>query len=166
MLHRTTNLLLLLAQLACVTFSNVMEVRAEDPPIIRIENDAPEMVAAVKKAKETLPKFWDKLENPGPGESGHAVKFAIHDAETDENEVMWGTEVQRKDGKVTVTLNNKPQLIKNAKVGDRIEIKEEDIRDWMFMRKGKMVGNFTIVPLLKSMPKKDAARLKAMMSDL
>jgi uncharacterized protein YegJ (DUF2314 family) len=40
-----------------------------------------------------------------------------------------------------------------------------DITDWLYMREGKMVGNFTVRPLFREMPAEEVERLKAMMAD-
>ncbi len=51
----------------------------------------------------------------------------------------------------------------NVEAGERYSFKEADISDWMFMRNGKIVGNETMRPLLKRMPKAEAARYRAML---
>ena len=53
----------------------------------------------------------------------------------------------------------------SVKIGDRIEIPEADITDWLYMRDGKMVGNHTLKPLFKQMPGAEVERLKKMMAD-
>ena len=50
-------------------------------------------------------------------------------------------------------------------LGDRIEIPEADILDWLYMRAGKMIGNETLRPILKKMPAAEAERLRSMMAD-
>jgi uncharacterized protein YegJ (DUF2314 family) len=52
-----------------------------------------------------------------------------------------------------------------VRLGQRIEIGEAQISDWMYIRSGKMVGNHTLQPLLKRMPPQDAARYRAMLAD-
>jgi uncharacterized protein YegJ (DUF2314 family) len=37
--------------------------------------------------------------------------------------------------------------------------------DWMFMRDGKMHGNYTMRPLLKTMPAEQAAKLRSMLAE-
>jgi uncharacterized protein YegJ (DUF2314 family) len=56
---------------------------------------------------------------------------------------------------------NAPRDLPGRKGGEVALFKEADISDWMFMRKGKIVGGETIRPLLKSLPKADADALRA-----
>jgi uncharacterized protein YegJ (DUF2314 family) len=40
-----------------------------------------------------------------------------------------------------------------------------NISDWLYIRGGKMVGNRTLVPLLKTMPEKEAASYRKMLAE-
>ena len=51
------------------------------------------------------------------------------------------------------------------RAGQRIEVADSQISDWMYLRNGKIVGNYTMRPLLKRMPAQDAARYRAMLLD-
>jgi uncharacterized protein YegJ (DUF2314 family) len=55
--------------------------------------------------------------------------------------------------------------VKNVKIGQKWKIKKEDISDWLFMRDGKMHGNYTMRPLLKTMPKDEAAKFRSMLAE-
>ena len=59
---------------------------------------------------------------------------------------------------------NRPN-VKSVKMGERIEVPEEKISDWLYMRDGKMVGNYTVRPLLKTMAVEEAATVKAMLAE-
>ena len=58
-----------------------------------------------------------------------------------------------------------PRDAKTIRLGQRIEVADTQISDWLYMRSGKMVGNYTLRPLLKRMPPKDAERYRAMLAD-
>jgi uncharacterized protein YegJ (DUF2314 family) len=132
-------------------------------PITSVEENDPEMNAAIARARAELPTFWQKLEHPGPGESDFALKVKITDSHGVEH--FWLTDLQGKDGKLTGTINNDPQTVQNVKLGDRIPIPEADITDWMYTRNGKMYGNGTVRPLLKRMPPEEAAKIKEMLAE-
>lgn len=131
--------------------------------IIKIADDDPEMGAAISKARETLPQFWQVFDERKRGESDFALKVRITD--TRGVEYFWATEVERRGGKTMGTINNDPNIVASVKLGARIEIPEPDIADWLYMRDGKMVGNRTIKPLFKQMPAAEVARLKEMLAD-
>ena len=132
-------------------------------PITSVDENDPEMNAAIAKARADLPNFWRKFEQPGPDDSDFALKVKITDSHGVEH--FWLTDLERKDGKITGTVNNDPQTVQNVKLGDRIPIPESDITDWMYMRNGKMHGNGTVRPLLKTMPPEEAARIKAILAE-
>jgi uncharacterized protein YegJ (DUF2314 family) len=129
--------------------------------VITVEEDDPEMNAAIAKARSTLPEFWKHFDSPGPGEGNFVLKVEINDGKVGEH--FWVSSLERKDGKLLGTIDNEPSLVKNVKNGERIEIPQDKISDWMYMRNGKMVGNETARPLLKKMPKEEAEAVRAML---
>src|SRR5262249_51281456 len=103
------------------------------------------------------------FDKPERGESGFSLKVKITDKGGTEH--FWATEIERRDSKIMGTINNDANLVAKVKLGDRIQIPEADISDWLYMRDGKMVGNETLNPLLKKMPAAEARRLKSIMAD-
>ena len=130
---------------------------------INVEGDDAEMVAAIAKARESLPHFWQVFGHPERGENDFALKVKISDTYGDEH--FWAIDIERQDGKITGTINNDPNIVRSVKFGDRIAIPEADISDWLYMREGKMVGNFTLRILFKQMPQKEVEAYKAIMTD-
>jgi len=131
--------------------------------VIGVASDDPEMTAAIAKARETLPQFWEVFDKRERGESEFALKVRITDKRGTEH--FWATGIERRDGKTMGTINNDPNTVAGVRIGDRIEIPETDITDWLYMRDGKMVGNYTLKPLFRKMPPGEVERLKRMMAD-
>ena len=131
--------------------------------VISVADDDPEMTASISKARETLPQFWQVIDQRERGESGFSLKVRITDMRGTEH--FWATDVERRDGKIMGTINNDPNTVASVKLGDRIEIPEADITDWLYMRDSKLVGNHTLKPLFKQMPAGEVERLKRMMAD-
>jgi uncharacterized protein YegJ (DUF2314 family) len=131
--------------------------------VINVADDDPEMLAAIAKARDTLPHFWKVFDKPERGESGFSLKVKITDPRGTEH--FWATDIERRDGKIMGTINNDPNVVATVKLGDRIQIAEADISDWLYMRDRKMVGNETLKPLLKKMPAGEAEQLKNIMAD-
>jgi uncharacterized protein YegJ (DUF2314 family) len=154
----------IVASALALAFAGAGEVRAQDSSYIKVPNRDSEMEDAKAKARATLPRFWARLERPGPGEEGFSLKVALPYSPRD-TEHIWTKDVERKDGRITGVINNRPRDVKTVRLGQRIEIKEDQISDWMFMRNGKMVGNYTLRPLLGRMPPADAARYRAMLEE-
>lgn len=132
--------------------------------VIHVPNNDPEMAAAQAKAQASLAEFWRVFDRPGANEEGFAVKVAIPYG-ANNSEHMWFNGIERSGSKLFGTLNNNPVHVKELRRGQRIEIDEARISDWMYLRSGKIVGNHTMRPLLKRLPPQEAARYRAMLAE-
>ena len=47
--------------------------------VVNVEDDDPEMVAAIAKARSTLPQFWQVFDKPERGDSKFSLKVKITD---------------------------------------------------------------------------------------
>jgi uncharacterized protein YegJ (DUF2314 family) len=144
-----------------IAFLSLLGGCSKQDKAVKVEKDDPEMVAAIARARETLPQFWQAFEKHERGESKFALKVKITDKRGTEH--FWATDIARQDDKIMGTIDNDPNIVRSVKQGDRIEISEADISDWLYMREGKMVGNETLKPLLKGMPAAEAEHLKSLM---
>ena len=136
--------------------------QAEDQsPVMDFANGDPEMAAAKAKARATLPEFWQAFDHPGPSEEGFALKLAVPIGPAN-TEHIWMLDIKREGGKITGVTGNAPRDATWMREGERVEIPEDRISDWMFMRNGKMVGNETMRPALKHMDPEEAAQYRAM----
>jgi uncharacterized protein YegJ (DUF2314 family) len=137
---------------------------AQDSSYIKVPNADPEMEEAKAQARATLPRFWEALAKPSDGEDGFALKVGLpYGANSTEH--IWVGDIERKDGKIFGLISNRPRDVKTVRQGQRIEIAEDRISDWMYVRAGKWVGNYTMRPLLKRMPLVDADRYRAMLAE-
>jgi uncharacterized protein YegJ (DUF2314 family) len=131
--------------------------------VVGVAEDDPEMTAAISEARATLPKFWQIFEKRERGETDFALKVRITDKKGVEH--FWVIDIERRDGKTMGTINNDPDTVASVKLGDRLEIPEGDISDWLYRRDGKMVGNRTLKALFKQMPPAEVERLKKILAD-
>jgi uncharacterized protein YegJ (DUF2314 family) len=123
--------------------------------------DEEEMSRAIARARSEVDTFIAVLENRSG--SDFAVKVPIEDKGKTEH--FWLTDVSHRDGKFTGQIGNDPGLVTNVKFGQTITVTKGEISDWLYMREGKMYGNYTLRPLLATMPPEEAARFKAMLAD-
>jgi uncharacterized protein YegJ (DUF2314 family) len=141
-------------------------LQAQRSTVIGVPNDDAAMAAAIAKARTSLPEFWQSFAAPKAGEEGFAVKvrFATGAAGSGEGEHIWVNSMkQQPDGGYSAKLSNQPRNIVGKNAGDTVAFKDADISDWTFMRKGKIVGNETMRPLLAKMPKAEADKFKQML---
>lgn len=153
-----------LALIACITllFTGCSNSEKRDGVINVKENDA-EMNAAMAKARETLPAFWQAFEKRDKGENKFSLKVKITDKKG--TEYFWATDIERREGKITGIIGNEPEIVSSVKFGEHIQIPEADIADWLYMRGGKMIGNRTLVPLFKQMPADEVKKFKSIMEE-
>ena len=78
---------------------------------------------------------------------------------------VWLVDVTYQNGEFSGRINNEPGMVSNVQMGDRRQVAKAEISDWLFMRDGKMHGNYTLRPLLKTMPEKDVKIYEAMLAD-
>ena len=71
-------------------------------------------------------------------------------------EHFWLTPVEPKGGRIFGVINNDPETVKTVKLGQRIEVPEPDITDWLYIREGRMIGNYTLRAMFKTMPPAEA----------
>jgi uncharacterized protein YegJ (DUF2314 family) len=132
--------------------------------VIHVPNNDPEMAEAQAKARATLAQFWRAFDQPGANEGGFSLKVAVPYG-ANNSEHIWFNNIERASGKMFGTVNNEPVHVKGLRRGQRLEIEDRKISDWMYLRAGKIVGNYTMRPLLKRLPPQEAARYRAMLAE-
>jgi uncharacterized protein YegJ (DUF2314 family) len=134
-----------------------------DDPMVLVQGGDPEMEQARNTARARLPEFWAIYDNPAGEEEDLALKVEISDAGG--TEFFWASPIEKRDGKIYGIINNDPNIVESVEFGDEVEIPEDKIADWMYMKAGKMHGNFTMRPLLKQMPAAEAEQYRAMLAE-
>ena len=120
-----------------------------------------EMEAAISLARDKVDDFIREMEM-GNGD-GWAVKAPIDDNGRVEH--FWLTDISYADGNFKGIIGNDPGIVTNVTFGQEWIIAKGDISDWLFMRDGKMHGNYTMRPLLKTMPEAEAERFRQMLAE-
>lgn len=162
-MNRIAQIILVILAGMLALFTGCSKQDKGEDKVINVAPDDAEMNAAIAKARTTLPEFWKVFEKPEHGENGFSLKVRITDKRGAEH--FWVTDIQRQDGKIMGTINNDPEVVASVKMGQRIEVPDADISDWLYMRDDKMVGNETVRPLLKRMPADEANKIKSMLAN-
>jgi uncharacterized protein YegJ (DUF2314 family) len=125
--------------------------------------DEKEMEAAIAKARATTDRFILELKLKNGEDFG--VKAPITDPNGTEH--FWLTDVTYSEatGEFKGNIGNEPEMVKNVRMGQSWTIKRGEISDWMFFRDRKMHGNYTIRPLLATLPAEEAAQYRAMLAE-
>jgi len=123
--------------------------------------DQAEMSAAIERARKEVDTFIAIMKSAGA--TNFAVKVPIEDK--GEVEHFWMTNVTYRDGRFTGKINNEPGIVTNVKLGQSVTVEKNKISDWLYMRDGKMHGNYTLHPLLATMSEEEAAYYRSMMAN-
>jgi uncharacterized protein YegJ (DUF2314 family) len=132
--------------------------RAERDELFYVRNSDPDMAAAMRKARASLPDFLVLARAAKPPTEGFSVKVAIPDGNG--AEYFWIVPFEEKNGRFTGKINNTPRSTRKVKMGQTIEFTQSEIVDWMYLDDGKMKGNYTACALLKREPKQQAEAFK------
>ena len=120
-----------------------------------------DMIAAKAKARKTLPRFAELIKKKTPGT--YTIKFPL--TQNGETEHIWMQLTGRKDGKFVGLLANKPVNGNQYRMGDKVEVAEADVEDWMVNGPEGIYGGYTARVMLKDMPKEQADALRAKFKD-
>ena len=125
-------------------------LRSDDPlqvfdgggsDVVSIGDDDPQLLAAEAEAK----KGWHDFVHAFRDKAGKefAVKGRI--VEGDNAEYLWLSVDSIDETKIHGRLDNEPATVTNLKMGQDLQIKVEDVDDWIYLNsEHKPVGGFTI----------------------
>lgn len=119
------------------------------------------MAAATARAQREVDAFIAEM-NSKNGES-----FAVKAPITDNGKVehFWLTDVVFANGEFEGLIGNDPGIVGNVKFGQKWKLKKHEISDWMYLRNDKMYGNYTMRPLLKTLPPAEAEKYRKMLAE-
>ena len=106
------------------------------------EDEDPKMIAAMQEARENIATFIGILESPTIDQNSFAIKVKVVDG--DQVEHLWASDVLRTNDGFKARISDQPTLVTSIKKGETIEVDGEEISDWMYVDKGKLVGGYTI----------------------
>jgi uncharacterized protein YegJ (DUF2314 family) len=161
----TRNARVLLPVLAMLAASCRGDAPAGDAAVdvvATVKKGDPEMAAAISRARSRLPEFWKAFEAPA-GRDSFSVKVPITDGAG--TEYFWLFDLSRAGERVFGTIGNRPTVVTSVRENQRIDVPQSEIADWMYMQDGKMHGNFTLRPLLRTLPPNQAEQLRAMLAE-
>jgi len=154
--------IILIAALAWIADSKAETIlqKSQRDEIVSVPNDDPDMAAAKRKARATLPEFLALAHSPRPSTINFAVKVGVQMDNGPDYEFFWIRPFEKSGDRYSGKLRNEPRWVKRLKLGDTIAFSESEIVDWTYLDAGKMKGNFTACALLKRESKANAAAFK------
>jgi uncharacterized protein YegJ (DUF2314 family) len=126
--------------------------------VSEIEDNDPEMVEAIAKARAKLPDFWEKFDHSKWNEAEFSLRVRVKD--DNGVELFWLSDLERKKNALSGVVSTKPKVVKCVRLGQRIPIPDADIVDWLYTRNGKIVGNYTLRALFSKMSPEEVRECK------
>jgi uncharacterized protein YegJ (DUF2314 family) len=131
---------------------------AKKPDTLVVDGyDQKAMDAAITRARSEIESFKKELFKDDA--ESYSVKAPISDR--GQTEHFWLNDVTFKDGTFSGVIANQPGVVRNVKMGQKWQIKQSEISDWMYTRGEKIHGGYTIDPLLVTMGKDQAQAMRA-----
>jgi uncharacterized protein YegJ (DUF2314 family) len=116
----------------------------------------PDMAAAMRKARETLPQFLALARNPPASASNFAVKVGVHAKDRDIVEYFWVGNFVEKNGRFSGRIDNDPDTVNTVKLGDTISFGRDEIVAWIYLDGRRLKGNYTLCVMLRRSPAEEA----------
>lgn len=154
-MNRRTALVLMLLTGICCSCG-----KATPETLVTNNFDEKEMDAAIARARSEVDAFIEELKKGA--DKDYSVKVPIEDKGKTEH--FWLTDIAYRDGEFEGKIGNDPGIVTNVKFDQKWTVKKDAISDWMFMRDDKIHGNYTLRPLLKTMPKDEAEKIRSMLA--
>jgi uncharacterized protein YegJ (DUF2314 family) len=112
-----------------------------------------EIAEIALRARDTFPFFLRHLRRPGIGERDFRVKYPFQASGSGFlREHLWLGDIRRGEESYTGVVLNTPFYVSGLSKGDRTAFNTGEITDWMYMRKGKITGGWSIKYLLEQIP--------------
>ena len=146
---------LCIAAILLLTFFLLTQSGPDRDRVIDVSCDDAEMAAAIAKARQTLPQL---LEAIVIGVDSYSVQVPVTDSNGTEH--FWLSKVTFSDGVFSGRIDNDPDTVKTVILGQQYSIKKDAISDWLYVRGGKVSGNYTLRVLLPRMSANEAAQAK------
>jgi uncharacterized protein YegJ (DUF2314 family) len=115
---------------------------AAEPQVFDVAQHSAAMKRAVHEARRTVGVFILALRNPASGQADFEVKKPF--VQGDVVEHLWLSRVTFSGSRFHGYVDNVPRKIKGLKMGDRVSVNADEISDWAFVEKGRLIGGYTI----------------------
>jgi len=116
-------------------------------PVVQVDDDSPEMKAAVAEAGGRWPEFLSAFESRREDQM-FSVKAPISDGE--HTEFMWVNVTAIENDVIFGLLGNDPVSVTGIQAGDRVRVELGDLNDWVYTEGERLIGGFTIEVLKRA----------------
>jgi len=159
MKRHISTLLILLGLAGCNNNQTTKTEREGEQTIYSVTDNDTEMNEAINTANQTLDKFNLALMSSNLDFKYFALKTRFKTPNGGEH--IWVSNISLKDNKYYGVVANLPKSTTDVKIGDTIQIVNDNISDWMYIDNQKLCGGFTIRLLRKRMTEPERKQFDA-----
>lgn len=123
--------------------------REGEPTVYSVNDNDSEMNETIRTANLTLDKFKAALKSSNPSYKYFALKTRFKTPNGGEH--IWVSNITITNNKYFGVVDNLPKVAVDVKLGDTIQITNDNISDWMYVDNQKLRGGYTIRLLRKRM---------------
>lgn len=135
--------------------------REGNPDVVYYDDSDDLMNRGIAKAKATYAEFLTALEAKDPASTGFSVKKPFEAREGKEH--LWISDVAWDGKKFTGTVGNEPVNVPGLALGQAVEVKPEELSDWMYILDGKLYGGYTIRVMMGEYPPEERKAIEQQM---
>jgi uncharacterized protein YegJ (DUF2314 family) len=99
-----------------------------------------QVIAAIEKARSTLPQFLRTVEHPKLSQNSFLVRVAFLEGEKVEH--IWIADLDLSGNTPQGVIAEKPR-IKRLRFMEWVSFDPDDITDWMYIEDGRLIGGYT-----------------------
>ena len=123
-----------------------LAAKARRDETVLVHKDDAAMLRARERSRATLDQFLALNESRPPNSRAYAVKIPVRDG--DAVEWLWIADFAHAGDRFHGRIDNTPRTVRSVAQGQRIDFHRTEIGDWMYVRDGRIKGNFTACALL------------------
>lgn len=135
-------IILILGLASCNSKHTTKIERKGEPTVYGVQDSDVEMNEAIEKANQTLDNFECALKSNNKDFKYFALKVRFITPQGGEH--IWLSSISLKNKKYIGVVDNLPESTTEVKIGDTIQIKTDDISDWIYVDGNKLRGGYTL----------------------
>lgn len=116
------------------------------------------MNAAMQRARNEIGTLVTRLKTPVAQTDYLSIKVALP-TQAGSTEHIWCGNVSHNNGTFTARIDNKP-VDPQYKLGQVLTLQADQISDWMYVEKGKLVGGYTMLYHYSTLSDKEKAAMR------
>ncbi len=126
--------------------------REGEPDVYRIASEDEDMNAAIEQAQGTLDMFIAFLLSPDPGQTHFSIKSKFSTTNDPASfEHIWLYDVEYNGEQFTGRIGNQPLDARYLNLDEQVQVRREDVTDWMIIEDGVLIGGYTLRVLVDRM---------------